>query len=177
MDELYIKSHLPQGYSNQSPYPEIKVTAPNPQYIELLRDAYAGVDSELTAITQYTYQSMMTKENEKDIKEMLTKISINEMLHLEIFAELIKLLGGNPIYRGSYSTHNNYWNGSFVYYGNSLCDRLKTDLGSEHDAIRTYNEYINRIHDPYIQNVLRRIIMDEQFHAHLFTEAVKKYNC
>lgn len=167
--------HKKSKYADPSPYPAIRVQAPNLYYAELLMDDYAGLVSELTAINQYFYHYAVTEAVNKKVAELLEHISITEMKHLEMLAKTIILLGGNPVYRGSYSTRNNFWNGSFVYYGCNLCDRLRADLDSEYKAVENYQENILVIKDPYVQAILQRIILDECVHIKLFKEAIEKY--
>jgi bacterioferritin len=162
--------HIKNGYSYPAPYPEIKVMEKNKEYAEILMNDYSGIVSEMTAINQYLYHHYVI--NEEDVMEILEKISINEMLHLEILAELIKKLGGNPVYRDS---NNTYWNGTYVYYGNNICDQIKMDLKSEYDAINNYKKDLEVIKDPYIQEIIKRIILDEEIHTKLFLSILNKY--
>lgn len=162
-------------FKSALPYPEIKVLEPNRYYAELLMEDYAGLVSELTAINQYLYHSFIINEEDKYLIDMLKGISISEMEHLEILAELINLLGGNPVYRGSHNVHNNFWDASYVYYGYDIYDRLKADIDSEYKAIEHYEKDIMLINDPYIQAILYRIIQDEEVHISLFKEAIKLY--
>ena len=71
------------------------VEAPNQAYLEMIMDDYAGIVSEFTAINQYLYHYFETKKYD-DLREMFESIAINEMLHMEILAKLINLLGGRP---------------------------------------------------------------------------------
>jgi len=168
-------SHKREKYADPSPYPEIKVLGPNIYYSELLMDDYAGIVSEFTAISQYLYHYFFFKDIDKELGELLENVSITEMLHMEMLADTIKLLGGNPVIRGSYSTWGNYWNGSFVFYGKDLCERLKADLDSEYKAIINYQNHICMIGDPYIKDILGRIILDEKVHVNLFHKALNKF--
>lgn len=175
MSEINHEMHKREGYADPSPYPEIKVLSPNPYYAEILMDDYAGVISEFTAISQYLYHHLELKAIDEELGELLENVAITEMLHFEIIANTIQKLGGNPIIRGSYSTHGNYWNGSFIHYGSDLCERLRADIDSEYKAIEEYQKHIYFIADPNIQLILQRIILDEKVHIHLFNQALVKY--
>lgn len=178
MGEINYGVHKRKEYSDPSPYPQVKVLNPNPYYANLLMDDYAGVVSEFTAISQYLYHYFIFKDIDKELGELLENVSITEMLHMEILAETIKLLGGNPIIRGSHSTQGDYWSGRFIYYGTNLCDQLKADIDSEHKAIQEYRKHIHYIHDPFVQAILERIILDEIVHIRLFNQALRKfYGC
>lgn len=175
MSKIDYEMHKRAGYADPSLYPEIKVLKPNLYYANLLIDDYAGVISEFTAISQYLYHYFFFKDIDKELGELLENVSITEMLHMEILASTIKKLGGNPLIRGSYSTCNNFWNGSFIYYGKHLCERLKADIDSEYKAIDEYQKHICMINDPYVQKILRRIILDEKVHIKLFNKALLKF--
>lgn len=175
MSDAHYDMHKRNGYSSDEPYPEIKVLGPNKYYAELLMDDYAGVSSEFTSVNQYLYHNFDLDETHGELSEMWINISITEMLHMEILAKTIRLLGGNPVYRGSTSSCGAYWNGGFVCYGNSICNRLKLDLHLEHVAINNYYKDISLIEDPYIKAILNRIILDEKLHVSLFEKAIEKY--
>jgi bacterioferritin len=175
MDHTDQNQHRRPGFSSSLPYPELKVTAPNRIYAEILMDDYSGIVSEFTAVNQYLYHHFVTDETNKEVAKMIENIAIVEMLHMEMLASLILKLGGNPVFRGGRSTARNFWNGRLVYYGKNLCNRLEADLDSEFKAIKNYEAHIKLIDDPYIQNVLRRIILDEDVHIKLFENALEKY--
>lgn len=164
--------HIRPGYADPSPYPEVKVLAPNPYYAKIIMDDYAGKISEFTAISQYLYHNFSMKNKYKELAEIIENISITEMHHMEMLATMLKLLGYEPILTNGL---NVFWNASYVYYGNSICDMLKGDLKSEIDAIDIYESNIKIINDPYIQAVLKRIILDEKVHLKIFEEQIKKY--
>ncbi|MGX4598075.1 ferritin-like domain-containing protein [Faecalimicrobium sp. JNUCC 81] len=164
-------------YHANEPYPEIKVESKNPYYAELLMDDHSGIISEFSAISQYLYHSLDLGKSYTDLANMWLQISFIEMHHLDILSQVITLLGGKPKYRGSFSTLGQPWNGSFVYYGDNICDQLNVDLESEYQAISNYENHIRMIDDKYIKNILRRIILDEQIHIIHFKEAIKKYSC
>jgi len=171
LDNKYAKYRAP------GPYPEIKVTSPNLTYAEILMDDYAGVVSEFTAINQYLYHHYFFEVIDEELGEILEGTSINEMYHLEILAELILLLGGDPKFRGSESTQGRYWSGGYVQYGHTICEQLDLDIQAELDAIKNYVEHIQLIDDPNIKAILRRIIKDEEVHLRLFEEQKKRFNC
>lgn len=169
------EKHKKEKYADPSPYPEIKVLGPNLCYACILMDDYAGTVSEFTAISQYLYHHFFFENIDKELGDLLENVAVTEMLHMEMLADIIIKLGGNPIIRGSYSTLGNFWNGSFIHYGTQLCDQLKADIDSEYKAIYAYEKHIHMICDPFIQAVLQRIILDEKVHISLFNEAFEKF--
>lgn len=187
MQETSYNRNERPGYESPLPFPPIKVSAPNKYYAEILMEDYAGVVSEFTAISQYSYHHFVSFANEA-VAEMLENIAIVEMRHLEILAELIIKLGGVPAFRSGDIVrkasspffpgaryHPRWWNGSFVEYGRSLRSRLRLDLKSELAAIEAYQNHIKMIDDDFVNAVLERIILDEQVHVDLFKAAIEKY--
>jgi bacterioferritin len=162
-------------YADPSSYPEIRVECKNLNYANLLMDDYAGMISEFTAISQYLYHHFYFEEIDEDLGKLLENVAITEMHHMEMLAEAIIKLGGDPLIRGAHSTCGCYWNGSFVKYGDGLCDRLKADIDSEYNAIEEYKKHIELIDDRYIKRMLKRIILDEKVHIKLFNEAMGKF--
>ena len=94
---------------------------------------------------------------------------------MNILADTIRKLGGNPVIRGSDSTYGNYWNGSYVDYGTHLCEQLKSDIDAEYKAIEAYRKHISIIRDGHIHAVLHRIILDEKAHIRNFNRALLRY--
>ncbi|MDR0880276.1 MAG: manganese catalase family protein [Clostridioides sp.] len=158
-----------------APYPEIKVEQPNLYYAEILLDDFAGLTSEFTATNQYLFHAFEFSKVSAELVENWILISEIERGHMQILAMIIELLGGRPVYRGSVSTDADFWNGNFVRYGSSLCEQIMTDIETEKNSITQYREHILRIKDGYIQQMLDRIIRDEEVHLRCFEEALKKY--
>lgn len=159
-----------------APYPEVRVSGPNPKYAQLLLEDYAGMVSELTAVTQYTYHHFVLEEANKEVADLLSCTALVEMHHLEILAETIFMLGVDPRYRTiERNNTERYWEGTFVFYGTALCDRLTADVAGEWAAISNYRKHQRMIDDPYIKRTLERIILDELHHVGLFNQAIHKY--
>jgi len=151
------------------------VQRPNRFYAELLLEDYAGQVSEMTAINQYFHHHIMFEERYPDLAELEECLSIIEMWHLEMLGETIRLLGVDPQLRTLTTNKQTYWCADYVYYGTALCDRLAADVAAEKAAIANYREHQRLIRDPHIVEMLERIIMDEEHHLKLFTEAMNKY--
>ncbi|HBX24634.1 MAG TPA: bacterioferritin [Desulfotomaculum sp.] len=167
--------HIRRWCALPVPYPEVKVQRPNRFYAELLLEDYAGQVSETTAINQYFHHHIMFEERYPDLAELEECLSIIEMWHLEMLGETIRLLGVDPQLRTLTTNKQTYWCADYVYYGTALCDRLAADVAAEKAAIANYREHQRLIRDPHIVEMLERIIMDEEHHLKLFTEAMNKY--
>jgi bacterioferritin len=165
------------GCSLALPYPRPAVEGENNYYAQLLMDDYSGYISEFSAISLYSFQHFSAEDSKyESYAELVKCISIVEMHHMELLAETIFKLGITPKYRGSYSTMNHFWNGSFIRYRRNLTDMLDMDIQSEIDAIRQYKYHISIVRDKNIQDLLNRIILDEEKHLELFEQERFKLN-
>ncbi len=154
-------------YKSNLPYPDIKVEKENIEYARLLSYPYAGLVSEDTATHLYMYQSFILDD---EVSNILEKIAIVEMKHLELLAKTIKLLGLNP----EYKVNNIPWTTNYVNYNNNLKDILKINIEAETLAIKNYNNLIKVIDDKYIKELLKRIIIDEEIHLKIFKDLYEK---
>lgn len=169
MDQLKEDIHYRAGYLDPSPYPAVEVSGPNPCYAALLQEDYAGQTSEFTAVNQYLYHHMA--EDAPDVREMMEKVAIVEMMHMEKLGKAIRLLGGDP----RYQAEGKMWSAEDVSYGVTLLERLHQDLASEYAAIENYQRHIAQIRDPKVCALLQRVILDEKVHVGLFKKAIARY--
>lgn len=151
------------------PYPEIKVYEQNSVYADILRVDYCGAVSELSAITQYiNNQTIMTIEL-CSMSKVLLSIAMAEMMHLEKLGQLIVLLGGKLEYKAMSADGDvTTWTPDFLELEDTPKKMIKANILSEQQAIAQYKEHIKMIDDPFINDVIRRIIMDEEYHLFLF---------
>lgn len=156
------------------PYPKPRVVRPNQFYAILLLEDYAGAISELTAITQFIYHSFILNEYE-DLYKLEKAVAIEEMHHLQLLGQTISLLGVDPKFRTLTDNIASYWKASYAYYGCGICDRISADIAAERSAISQYRYHLRLIEDPYIRQLLDRIILDEEEHLNLFQQMAAKY--
>lgn len=169
-----VNLHLKKGCALPDKYPEPKVKQKNYEYALLLLEDYAGQRSETTAINQYFFH-YLTFSGYPELAEMTECIAVIEMYHMELLAKTIGLLGVAPRLGVFCDKRPIYWCGSYVNYGKSLCDRLAADIHSEMSAIKQYRYHQKIINDPYIDELLERIILDEEHHLTLFKKAAEQY--
>lgn len=77
------------------PYPDIRVAGKNPEYARAILSNIGGDDSEMSAVSLYFYDHVMTLEL-PDVSQAFHSISIVEMRHLEIFCKIALQLGADP---------------------------------------------------------------------------------
>jgi bacterioferritin len=162
-------------YKSNKPYPVVQVEGKNPYYASLLISDYSGNVSENTAIHLYSYQSFIS-EDFKAYKEIMLKIAEVEMIHLRLLGETITQLGSLPIY-GDYGMDHilRLWSAGEVSYETSFKEMLELDIEAETQAIDMYQYHLTLIQDSFIQNLIKRIIEDEEIHLSIFHELYHKY--
>ncbi len=154
------------------PYPLVKVEKENIEYANILLEDYTGFNGEENAINQYVYE-YLSKFNEYEyFAQVLKKIAMVEMKHLELIGKTITLLGGKPIFKflDRKSNYYLYYSGSFVNYENDIKKMLIYNIRLEKNTIRKYEQHIKIIKDKYIKALLYRIILDEKKHIECFRE-------
>ena len=155
-------------YMDSSPYPEV-TGEKDAATVAMLKEDYAGMKGELTAITLYVYQNSRIVKNESLSNSML-QIAISEMIHLDLLGDAIVALGGNP----SFDNGKYYWNASYVNYTTNLKEMMKTNIASEKEAIASYEKHIALTNNESVKALLKRIIKDETLHLRFFTETLNK---
>lgn len=148
-------------------YPKVRVMKKDSSVAKLLMHSYAGNVSEDTAIHQYLYQSMVLKDEYREISEILSCISKTEMHHLRILGLLIKELGVYPVYLDPVVDNYEFWTSKYVCYENSIEKMLLADIEMEKKAILEYNSLIHVINDEYVKEILKRIVLDERLHIEI----------
>ena len=147
------------------PYPPIQVREKNRDYADLLSIDYCGMVSELSAITQYiNNENRMFCENCSMARTILG-IAMAEMMHLQKLGELIHLLGGKVCFVSRQPGGRQWmWSPECLAIPENFDKMLLADIESERAAINQYQMHIKRIQDTYVNDVLCRIIKDEEYH-------------
>lgn len=155
-----------ENYLVDLPYPSVNIQRDNSRYASLISGAFAGPGSETTAIAQYAAHNFYTVDYPEIHHAYQCIISV-EVLHFELLGALIRDLGCRP----KFLTYENcrYWSGSFPVYAYAMISILNADIEGEKAAIEHYTQLIQQIHHAEIQNLFRRIILDEQKHVEVLT--------
>ncbi|WP_243009097.1 manganese catalase family protein [Clostridium sp. AM58-1XD] len=82
-------------FHSSLPYPAVQAAGTNPMYAEAMLDNLGGQNSEMSAISLYFYDHLITYQTET-VARVFHNISIVEMHHLEIFGTLAMQLGEDP---------------------------------------------------------------------------------
>ena len=163
------------SYSDSAPYPDIKVCGQNYRYAGWMLDNLGGSNSEMSAVSLYLYNNLVTGCDSEDISTIFHNISIVEMHHLEIFGKLALQLGEDPRLWTRCRSRKIYWTPGYNQYPTELSPLVHNALSGELAAIEKYENQICSIDDPFIVENLKRIVEDEQIHVNLFREMITLY--
>lgn len=156
------------------PYPELDGIREDEKTLKIVSPAYAGDESELTAVLQYTYQAILLGETgHKDLAETLQKISMDEMRHVEILGRLVTKLGARPVFSYFPPYPIRFFTARSVSYSSSPKKMLADSIVGEQYAIDSYSRMIAKLTDESVRAVIARIRMDEMKHLQMLEEAVK----
>lgn len=149
-------------YLDSEPYPTV-AKGPDPSTVRMLKEDYAGAASEMTAVSQYIYQNILSADNESFANAIL-QIAIVEMSHLDMLGDAILALGGNP----TFGNGTVFWQGKLVNYARTLPEMLRADIEAETQAIANYERHAANTTNASVRALLTRIIKDEQLHLRFF---------
>lgn len=161
------------NYKIDKPYPPIKVLNKNTYYGELILEDMSGLVSEMSAISLYMYNNIIINPEFKELEQLkiaFKKINMVEMTHLDLLSQLALALGVDPRLWTNNHGQCQYWTPFYNSYPNQLDALLKNSIISEQNAITQYQNHIACIDDPYVKDILYRIIEDEMLHLEIFTK-------
>lgn len=147
------------------PYPEIVGAEEDKSTVAVLKNLLSSRIGELTAVLQYTFQSVVSNKIEREIAEILEEISIVEMIHVEKLMKAISLFGGIPRYEDAVG---NMFNSGYVFYSTKLIEMLNANIAGEKRAIEEYKNAILKVKNQSLKNLFERIIEDEELHIAVF---------
>lgn len=169
MEVIFMK------YRIDKPYPLIEKLQPNPRYASMMLSHLGGLYSEMNAVSLYFYNHIILKDSWLELSEAMEQISIVEMRHLDIFAQLAYQLGADPRLWDCQNGYLEYWSPGYNVYPSHLQSLLENAMIQEQQTIDIYQKEINCIHNHTIQQILYRIIEDEQLHLEIFEYFLNEY--
>lgn len=147
------------------PYPPIQVSGQNQAYASLLSVDYCGSVSELSAIAQYINNENRLSLRQCQMARTMLGLAIAEMMHLQKLGELIVLLGGNIDFIAKYQNGRRWmWTPEHLNIPEQANKMVLADIEAEKAAINQYRAHIKMIQDKGVNDVLMRIIKDEEYH-------------
>ena len=150
-------------------YPALDGIEEDAAALKIVSPAYAGDEGELCAVLQYIYQHILFDNMGcKDYANILLKIAVTEMKHLEILGKLILKLGAAPVYSYLPPYPINYFSARTVSYSKNPQKMILDDIAAEQYAIDTYTKILCRVKIEQVAAVIQRIRMDEEEHLSTF---------
>lgn len=167
-----------QLFADPSPYPSPNVQGENAQYAAAMLSNMASDNSEMSAVSLYFYNHLITEKCFEDYAHCFSQISIVEMHHLHLFGELALHLGTDPKLWYLEKNKMAYWSPSFNLYPVQIKALVKNSITNEKAAIKKYQDQCQWIKDPYVVAILKRIILDEELHVLIFKAMLEELeNC
>ena len=158
------------SFADSAPYPPVRVEGRNVKYAAAMLANIGSCNSEISAVSLYFYNSVVLRESYPDLADSFHKISMVEMRHLDIFASLACLLGADPRLWHPDNGRPSYWSPSCNQYPRTPLLLVRNAMEGERAAISQYRRQAGWIGDPYICEMLKRIILDEQRHIEIFKQ-------
>ena len=166
-----------QGLSVDKPYPSTEGLEKDRESVRILSPAYADRGSEMTAILQYVYQSIVFSGMQmKQYSRLLMEIGVAEMHHLELLGEMLYSLGAKPVFTSRPPHLFDFYSTGAVYYGTLPEEMIRADIRGETEAIRTYREMLCRLNNDKVSAVISRIILDEELHLSTLQGILEEMN-
>lgn len=155
------------------PYPAVQPESKNPEYARAMLSNVGSCNSEMTAVSLYFYNSVILGSSYADIAKCFHEISIVEMHHLDMFADLAYKMGADPRLWTEQNRKKSYWTPAYNKYPRKIRDVIINSIKGEEAAIQKYNCQAGTIQDANIVSILRRIIMDEERHIEIFNNMLQ----
>jgi len=157
-------------------WPPIKIEKPNPAYANEMLSNIGSCDSEMSAVSLYLYNNIILTDTNRELAEIFHKISVVEMRHLQIYAQLARMLGADPRLWIYGQGRPCYWSPACNQYPQNPRALLENSLSREQDAIQKYRRQAQNIQDACITDMINRIILDEEIHVEIFQEMLRQFN-
>ena len=158
------------AFSNNLPYPAIKVQAKNPNYARIMLCNIGDQNSEASSAALYLYDQVITSA-EPEVSQAFKAVKESEEKHLELFCDLAFQLGADPrlwAVTGTPAQPMRYWSPQQLCYTSNTKALLQNALALERATIAKYERQTQEIKDDAILLLLRRILVDESMHVEVF---------
>lgn len=179
-------------FRNPAAYPPVKISGKNLDYAREMLENIGSPGSEMSTISSYIFNSIVTADEYKEVSECFHGIAIVEMHHLEIFSRLAKMLGVQPrlwcqrqyrakgfgpgfLMQPSVRNQMVWWTPAYNAYHCELKQMLLEAIKGEQAAIRQYKRQAECIRDSCICDILNRIVLDEERHVEILRHLYEQY--
>jgi len=168
MEEIVVRDDFTCDTSVNLPYPATQPESKNRTYALAMLSNIGGGNSEMTAVSLYFYNSVILDPAYAGFAKCFHEISLVEMRHLDIFAELAYKMGMDPRLWSIQNQKRTYWTPAYNQYPRAVHNVIQNAIQGENAAIRKYRSQAGSIRDDNIVAILQRIILDEERHIEIF---------
>ena len=156
------------------PYPNLDDLTVDVRSGQIISFAYATPSGELTAILQYRYHKLHFADFDESDADTLESISVSEMQHLELLGKVMLKLGVNPLYTTCPNT-TKWYSTDCVSRSKLPYSMLADDIMSEMNAISDYKKMLFVLKNEKVEELIGRIILDEELHLSTLKEMIQRY--
>jgi len=162
-------------YKLDIPYPSIKDLDTNIEYSQIILSNLGGLHSVMNTVTLYFYNHIILEEQWKELSDAMKQLCMVEMKHLNIFAKMCYKLGADPRLWDCHHDLLEYWSPGYNVYPRQINTLLENAIIQEQNTMTNYQYQITCIDEPIIQNMLKRIIKDNQLHIEILETFLQRY--
>ncbi|MCM1437707.1 MAG: ferritin-like domain-containing protein [Roseburia sp.] len=169
---------MPKPLIAEGAYPSLKNLTCDPYAARIISSAFATSSGELNASLQYIYHSIsfLTAEDEARA-QLLKRIAIAEMHHLDLLGEALARLGSSPVYSFAPPAQYNFYCTKFVAYSRTLRNMIEDDIMGEKYAIYGYERMLPRLKNSTLRSLVCRILEDENLHLAALKSSLDGLTC
>ena len=175
MNELNHNNNI-CNFKVDLPYPSIQTKSRCPEYAFAMQSNVGSGNSEMSAVSLYFYNSLILKPDYAYFAKCFHEISIVEMHHLDMFADLAFQMGSDPRLWSIDRLKKCYWTPAYNHYPREIREVIENSIKGEMAAIQKYSKQADMIRDENITDILNRIILDEQRHIEIFHKMLEHIN-
>jgi rubrerythrin len=156
-------------HESSIPYPDSTHLRRDSRMARLLFRAYYD---ELTALSTYTYNSIILTNLCPGVATLFTTLSMTEMRHFRLLGEAIRRLGGNPSIRTDLRiTSFEPCADSAHPHTESVCRQMvRNAICAEQTAAWEYRALAGKTRDEQLKQILCRLAADEDEHARMLQQ-------
>ena len=156
------------------PYPSVDTLTKDVRSGNIISFAYATLRGEITATLQYTYHHFYFDQSKPEYADMLMRIAVAEMKHIDILGSAMLKLGVSPKFVQCPNTKE-YYNTSLVSQATTPQKMLMDDIQGEMNAIADYQKMLFVLKNEQVEAIIQRIILDEQLHLETLKKMLETY--
>ena len=160
--------------TNQISYPNLNHLQRNTKLGYMLLSHLGGLHSKMSIVSLYFYNHIIIEDINKELSDIFYQLLLVEMKHLQLLAKVCFKLGVDPRLWNCQNDSLEYWSPSYNVYSTQMTSMIENAIRQEKNTIKTYQEQIQYIDEPIIQDILNQFIIEDKQHIHILQSYAKK---